>query len=546
MKCSLLLAVFLALNAFAQVRVQNGAPANTTSIEGIVTREPGSQPLKKVVAEVIADDQMGGGSNYTATTDVDGHFSIDKVAAGNYRLYLEKTGFVEINSRGRKSDGRFLAVRDGEQIKDLLLQMLPTATVSGRIVDEDGDPMPDVAVFVERKRPGGRLETTGSERTNDLGEYRFHSLFPGQYLVVAMPPPDFHDYERQHEKVSTDPNKPDLRYLSTYYPGTFDPAQASIIALRPGDEMPINLTLIRSRTYRVRGIVTGIRVGQKVTVELTSAGNQAILRSNEPGEDGQFEVRGVPPGTYQAKATLVADEQEMTARQRVEVVAADVDGVKLTPMKAFVVEGRIGFDAAPNLAAHYTVNLRTFDATDENPFFLAPDASNQNATVDQYGHFQWNNVRPGTYFVQLYGDDRDSYLKSATLGEGEIDTGFTITGPAELEVVVSRRGGHVEGVVTDHDQPVADASIVFVPEEKYRKMRTRFKGATSDQRGHFTVRGLAPGTYSAFAWQEVEEGLYYDARFLKSQEANGTSVKVEARSQQSIDLKLSSIAEEWR
>ena len=93
---------------------------------------------------------------------------------------------------------------------------------------------------------------------------------------------------------------------------------------------------------------------------------------------------------------------------------------------------------------------------------------------------------------------------------------------------------------------MTDATIVFVPEEKYRKIRARFASATSDQRGHFTVRGLAPGTYSAYAWQDVDDKLYYDASFLKSQEANATSVKVDARSQQSIELKLSAIGEEWR
>jgi hypothetical protein len=87
---------------------------------------------------------------------------------------------------------------------------------------------------------------------------------------------------------------------------------------------------------------------------------------------------------------------------------------------------------------------------------------------------------------------------------------------------------------------------VFVPEQRYRRIRQRFLVATSDQRGQFTVRGLAPGTYSAYAWQDIEDGLYYDAGFLKSQEANGASVKVEAGSQQKIELKLSSIAEEWR
>jgi hypothetical protein len=521
-------------------------PTNTASIEGIVTKEPGSEPLKKVLLQVVADDQAGG-SNYTATTESDGRFRIEKMAAGHYRVYLEKTGYVEINARGRKSEGHLLSLREGEEIKDLSLQMLPTAIISGRIVDEDGDPMPDAVVFVQRKKPGAKLETAGSERTNDLGEFRFHGLFPGQYVIVVMPAPDFRDYERQHEKAAKDAAQPDMRYLATYYPGTYDAAQASVVTLRPGDELPVNLTLFPARTYRVRGIVTGIPAGQKVAVELTSVINQAILRSNEAEEGGQFEVRGVPPGSYIAQASIGAEEQLLSARQKVNVVAADVEGIKLVPMRSFTVSGSLRFDSRPpNPGAHYTVNLRSVDAPDDSGFFMHLDAFGQNATVDRTGRVEWKNVKPGTYYVQFFGDDPDSYLKSVSLGEGDIDTGFTISGPVSIDVVVSPKGGKLDGVVTDHDQPVADATVVLVPEEKFRKNRQRFAVASSDQRGHFTLRGLAPGAYTAFAWQDVDDGLYYDASFLRSQESNGSPLRIEAGAQQKIDLKLSSIGEEWR
>ena len=66
-----------------------------------MVKEPGSQPLKKVLVQVIAEDQKQGG-NYTASTDADGHFRIENVAPGRYRIFLERTGFVGVNERGLK------------------------------------------------------------------------------------------------------------------------------------------------------------------------------------------------------------------------------------------------------------------------------------------------------------------------------------------------------------------------------------------------------------------------------------------------------------
>ena len=94
--------------------------------------------------------------------------------------------------------------------------------------------------------------------------------------------------------------------------------------------------------------------------------------------------------------------------------------------------------------------------------------------------------------------------------------------------------------------PVANATVVAVPEEKYRKVPNRFATGSTDQHGRYMIRGLAPGSYTLYAWQDVEERIWHDPDFLKSQEANGAAVKVEEGSHQTVELKLSSAGEEWR
>jgi hypothetical protein len=57
---------------------------------------------------------------------------------------------------------------------------------------------------------------------------------------------------------------------------------------------------------------------------------------------------------------------------------------------------------------------------------------------------------------------------------------------------------------------------------------------------------LAPGSYTLYAWQDLEDGVWHDPDFLKSQEANGKTVKVEEDAHQQVELKLSSTGEDWR
>ena len=263
---SLALAFFLLSALLASA--QDSAPAsNASSIAGTVVKEPGSQPLKKVLVQVVAEDQKQGG-NYTASTDADGHFRIENVMPGRYRLFLEKAGFVEVNGRGLKSDVNVFTVQAGQAVEDLLFRMLPTAIISGRITDEDGDPMSGVRIIVQKKKPGKSTRETARKR-GDERSWRIPGL-----RLISRPVLGCGHAASGHPRLRTAAGEiaqgdnqsepqPDTRYVTTYYPGTYDAMQASAVTLKAGDEMPVNFTLVPARTYRVRGTVTGVTAGQK-------------------------------------------------------------------------------------------------------------------------------------------------------------------------------------------------------------------------------------------------------------------------------------------
>src|SRR5271163_591974 len=154
--CILLCIVLAPLLARAQdptSAANSSSSSSVASIAGSVIQEPGSRPLKKVVVQIMAEDQKRGG-NYTASTDSDGHFHVEDVVPGRYRIFFEKTGMVEVNGRGLKADVDVFTVRSGQALDDLHFRMLPTAVITGRVTDEDGDPMSGVRLLAQRKKPG--------------------------------------------------------------------------------------------------------------------------------------------------------------------------------------------------------------------------------------------------------------------------------------------------------------------------------------------------------------------------------------------------------
>ena len=150
-------------------------------------------------------------------------------------------------------------------LDDLVFHMLPTAVITGRVTDEDGDPMSCVRVIVKERIRAKRERELWAASTNDLGDTGLQGLSPGQYWVAAMPPPDFRDYEAAHEKRRSGPY-PKASPIRAMLPPTI-PALPTACRLRRSRSRPetrcrANFTLVPTRTYRVRGIVTGLSPGR--------------------------------------------------------------------------------------------------------------------------------------------------------------------------------------------------------------------------------------------------------------------------------------------
>ena len=523
-------------------------------IEGIVTRDPDGQPVKKALIELIAENQSEAG-NYTAVTGPDGAFRIENIVPGRYHLFTERTGLLDTDKQRGRTEGRILTLTAGQEVNDIHLRLLAAAVIRGLVTDEDGDPLANVEVTALRQTfvaGHNHWEQAGAERTNDLGEYRIANLPSGNIYLSVSPPPDFKTLIESGgagAREATAPEKPaPPTYQTTYYPGTTDRGQASPIQLHAGDDFPADFSLVPHPSVTVRGSVVNVPARATASIMLQSRDFSMVLNGAEMHKDGSFVIRDVSPGNYTILASVEGSAVPMTARQALQVGSTNVDGLRLSPQPGASVHGHLRFESKNPVRIdpeRIFLTLQMVDAAEENesaPVFRENFSNVTHVAAD--GSFQWTDVPAGNYYVQIVGDGLTSgewFMKSVLSGGRDVnDSGVSINGgDVVLDLVASANGGVAEGVVVnDKGEPVSNAIVVAVPEARMRGRVDRFGKTVSDQTGRFNLRGLRPGDYALFAWESVEGEAYFNPEFLKSFEGQGRSLHVSEGERKSVQLQV--------
>jgi protocatechuate 3,4-dioxygenase beta subunit/5-hydroxyisourate hydrolase-like protein (transthyretin family) len=526
---------------------ENPPSEGSCSVAGLVVKLGSGEPLKK--AEVYlqkVDDQESG---YSAHTDATGHFAIRKIDPGRYYLRVQRSGYVSqlYGENSSSGHGAVLALSAGHEIQDLLFRLAPWAIISGRITDEDGDPISGVQVsamhhyFIQGKRT---LETQGAAETNDLGEFRLYGLSKGRYLIRAQI-----EVRWQRALRTANPDDPSSAaqtgYAPIYYPGTSDQSRAAVIDVAPGQEIPaIDFTLIPVRTFRVRGHVFNAVLGQPakncIVMLIRHDPNVSAWHARQGETDcnkGSFELNDVVPGTYSLIVILSSSGKQHSSHATVEVDNTNVDDVRINVGPGIDLTGRILVEGH-----------KALDFSEVQLFLHDPEQDfngNAGAVIKPDGSLLFEGVPEGTFQMRVWSqaqDFSDFYLKAARAnGEDILEKGLTVgAGSARgpVDVVLSSAGSRIEGTVTDdNDLPSAGAVVALVPEGKRDQFRL-YKDTTTDQYGQFVLRGIAPGNYKIFSWREVESNAWEDPDFLAPFESKGTGITAEENGHVSITLKL--------
>ncbi len=134
--------------------------------------------------------------------------------------------------------------------------------------------------------------------------------------------------------------------------------------LNGGRARDINIRVAKIRTHRVAGtVLSEIKDGSapqpaaksRVLLLPRTAGSESNLtRWVNSNDDGQFEFRGVFPGSYYLVAIATGNPAQLTARKPVEIRDSDLMNQSITAARGFDISGSIRF---PGLAAGPTAGL---------------------------------------------------------------------------------------------------------------------------------------------------------------------------------------------
>lgn len=544
---SALVSLFFAAGAAARTPSQNPSATRSKTdecgISGMVVKLAGSEPLKTATVQLQSLQDLA--RTISVVTDVGGRFELKGIDPGRYRLKVSHAGFVtqEYGQKTTNDPGTEIRLSLGQNLRDILFRLVPWGIIAGRVLDEDGDPLPwaQVSALREIYSNGKRkLSPEALVPTNDLGEYRLFGLKPGRYFVSAKYKPGLHILGRGEVREDPDDDsRPES--LPIYYGGSPDPVRASTITLKAGEEIPsVEILLQPITTFRVRGrvynMVPGGRSNTGVILQLERRNSNLVSDSPDHQSiverpDGSFEIAGVLPGSYTLSAFWFEDGRRYQARQPIEVGNADIEGATLLIAQGATVPGRIVWDGKPGMDR------------DELMVSIAPADSrvsfNGPARV-QGTSFALRDVFDGTYRLGVVGQSKDCYVKSIRYGAADaLDSGFTVFrgAQASLEVTISSHGARVQGAVTDKENlPVTGVWVVLVPDEARRDQSRLYQKAATDQYGHYLLRGIAPGDYKLFCWEEVENGAWEDPDFLRAFENRGQKISVVEADAQTVDV----------
>ncbi|MEM1453350.1 MAG: carboxypeptidase-like regulatory domain-containing protein, partial [Planctomycetota bacterium] len=343
-------------------------------VAGLVRDEAGT-PLASV--DVLASRVVPGSMGDMrldwrgTTTDEEGRFTVEGVVTGNWALSVATLEYVTLEDVHLDVDG---------PVDDASLVAVRTGTIRGRVVGPDGSPLEGARVEQRADRPDwmaalSREVETARTRSNDDGTFLLLGVRPGKVVVAAT-----------SDELS--------------------PAQTDALDVDPGGTLEdVELRLMNGGA--IEGIVFeddgSPASGRVVQVQSPTL---AVMRPVSTGDDGTFEIRGLPAGSYQLVA--MDPSTDMSGDMDAGGIASMLESIDMAT--ADVVEGEtvivyIGAPPADPVEVSGRVEQGGEPFTGAMVVWMPASESMYErmkmTTTDEDGNYRLTLDEPGDYMVSV-------------------------------------------------------------------------------------------------------------------------------------------------
>jgi protocatechuate 3,4-dioxygenase beta subunit len=513
-------------------------PAGSATLRGHVVAAETGQALRKAQVRIFSPELR---ENRLATADGDGRYEFKEVKPGRYTVTASKGSYVALQYGQTRAfeSGKPLEILANQTLDKVDFALPRGGIVTGRVLDEFGEPLPDTMVSMQRyQNVNGQRRLVPAGRpamTNDIGEYRLFAIPPGQYYLSATLRP-------MGGMADTDDRS---GYSPTYFPGTSNVAEAQRVTVGIGQTISdMNMALMPSRMARVTGTVVDSQGRPFTGAIMAFPKNEMFMMFGPPAQikpDGSFVVNGLTQGDWVLQTTGPGAAQGDYASAEVTINGDDVNGLRLVGTPPLTVSGRLVVDpGAAQALRPSTVRIMIGPAQVGMPMigFTGPTAVNDDLSFDA-------KARPGKMRLNLAGPLPGWAIRSVRVrGEEVIDSGFDVRAGesiADVEVELTNRLTDVSGIVTTpKGEAVKDYSVVVFPadREKWTPNSRYVKTARPDQDGRYKVTGLPPGEYRVIALDYVDSNEWNDPDFLERVRSKTSAFSINEGETKSVDLRI--------
>jgi hypothetical protein len=520
-------------NPFFQNSGAQPAPQPMGSLSGRVVDAVTSEPVR--AAQLMLYGSGAAAGIRSVTSDASGQFTAGELPAGPYYVQALQANYP--GPLGLPQGGIMAEVLPGKETKGITVPLSPPGVVSGRVLDDGGEPLANCNLMLMQSQMGRLpVQSGGFGQSNDKGEFRLVPVAPDRYVLQAKCQ-EVLPAENLLSIVGPEGFDPRETWQTAYYPDRPEGGGTQSFGVTAGAEVKVEIHMKPVAVSTVTGVVTaapGVSWTNPPMLQLLDAEgggsaqqpvSVAMVRANNT-----FRFTMVPPGNYRLSGSIQDGIPDNTSTVEMPVsvgatppppfpvqfqpsltIAGKVEGPQGEPagrepnVAMRIVTGPGDTGPRPNVAPiQGSVTLTPLDGID----WLGPRAGEVNA---QDGTFRISGLAPGRWRVRYQSYRGPAWVESMQYGDAPAQDQQIEVGQGAAGVLRLVLGGKLPTVKFELKDPPSTSTrgtwmIQAVPLVREAGGTQSFvsNGLPGQPNG---VNSLAPGRYYFVALEQSYGGM---------------------------------------